>query len=131
MACRTSNQARSKGLEVLLIQSNIRSLSLLKFPYLSGQLFDKFIRGPVRKNLNAHTCFFVYNSYKNSSGLFALLFRYFPTKFPPKLFIAVFTLCYLFSCHSCFHLALLSKLCLPRFGFSTGHECQPIGDEYR
>ena len=128
MAYRTSCQTWSKGLEAVLLQSNKRNLSLLKFPYMSRQLFGNEIRS---EKYQIHIlCFFVYNSNKNSSGLFVLLFRYFPTQSPPKLFIAVFILCYLALCHSCFHLAFISVLCLPRFGFSAGHGWQPIGDEF-
>jgi hypothetical protein len=119
MAFRTSYHTWSKGLEAVLLQSNKRNLSLLKFPYLSRQLFGNEV---LSEKCQMHIyCFFVYNSNKNSSGLFLLLFRYFPTHSPPKLFIAVFMLCYLALCHSCFHLAFVCILCLPGFGFITSH----------
>jgi hypothetical protein len=128
VAFRTSYQAWWKGLYVVLLRSNKRSLSLLKFPYLSRQLFDNEVR--LEKCQMHILCFFDYNSNKNSSGLFVLLFRYFPTESPPKLFIAVFILWYLALRHSCFHLAFISILCLPRLGFSAGHGWQPIGYEF-
>jgi hypothetical protein len=68
--------------KVVVLQGDIRSFSLLKFPYLSRQLFGNFIRGPARKILNAYILF-IFNSNKNSSRLFALLCHYFRTQSPP------------------------------------------------
>ena len=54
MAFRTSYQAWSKGLGAVLLQSNKRSLSLVKFPYLFRQLqgADKSLARPGSKQAN-------------------------------------------------------------------------------